>query len=300
MVDEEGAVEPIVPHAWDTHVHAGPDVVRRRVDVMGLARAAESFGMGGIVLKNHHFPTAMVAGVAATAVEGDLSFAGTLVLNRSVGGLNLDAVKAAYRLGAKRLELPTMTAKHNMIDQQEPRTIGLLNGGGLSETCREVLDAGVRRDMVIGTGHVGVKEVEQVIEYVTGQGGRVLVTHPELHVARDGVGMPPERQADLARDGVYFERCVAATQEELVNHLLPDAPTAAREAFEGEKMWTRLVEGIKATGAANNVVSTDFGQPGNPPPPMGLVSFHERLLEEGISRRQLAVMARENPNALFG
>lgn len=291
--------DPIVEGAWDTHVHVSPDVAPRKVDAVELARSAADAGMGGVVLKNHHFPTAMLARVGERWSEADVALVGTVVLNRSVGGLNPDAVSVADAFGARRVELPTTTARYNMMDQGEPRTIELLEDGALAPACRSVLDEAIEREMVVGTGHVGVDEVEAVVGYVCDRGGRVLVTHPELHVARDGVGMSAERQADLARDGVYFERCVVVTGDGLADHLLPGAPEAARVAFEGDRMWDRIVAGIEATGSGHNVLSTDLGQPSNESPTDGLVRFHERLLESGVGRADLERMARDNPANLF-
>jgi hypothetical protein len=198
------------------------------------------------------------------------------------------------------MELPTMTAKYNMVDQHEPRTIGLLDGDSLSSACRAVLDEAIDRNMVVGTGHIGIDDVEVVVDYVTDREGTVLITHPELHAARDGVGLKVEEQVRLANDGVFFERCFVATLPTLGEHLRTDAPESARNLFDGDALWERFVEGIEATGPARNVISTDLGQPDNAAPPRGLRDCHEKLLNAGISQADLETMARDNPEALFG
>lgn len=287
--------------AWDTHVHAGPDVTDRKHDVAELARRAAAAGMGGLVLKNHHFPTAMAAALVEEACDSDIRLSSTLVLNRSVGGLNVDAVTAAADMGAARLEFPTMTAKRNMLDQGEPRTVDLLNGNGrLKGAVQSVLDEAVASDMVIGTGHVGVDEVEALIDAVAELGGEVVVTHPEFHAARDGVGLTPARQAELARPGVYFERCAIVTDGTVRELFLPNAPEAAHDAFAGEEMFDRIVAGIEATGPDHNLLSTDYGQPGRVSPPDALAAFHEDLEAAGVPRTDVEAMARENPERLFG
>lgn len=290
-----------IPGAWDTHVHAGPDVTERKHSVLELARRAADAGMGGLVLKNHHFPTAMVAGIVEEACDGPLELASTIVLNRSVGGLNIDAVVAASRMGVSRVELPTMTARRNMLDQGEPRTIDLLDEDGeLTELAWSVVSEAVNDDLVVGTGHVGVAEVEAVVRAVVDLGGEVVVTHPEFHAARDGVGLALDLQADLARDGVYFERCAIVT-DETVRALFHDgAPAAAHDAFADGAMFERIVAGIEATGPEHNLLSTDYGQPSRASPPDALAEFHRDLEDAGLSRGAVERMARENPERLFG
>jgi hypothetical protein len=45
----------------DIHVHSAPDSTPRSVDATDLARLAKAQGIGGLVLKNHHEPTASLA-----------------------------------------------------------------------------------------------------------------------------------------------------------------------------------------------------------------------------------------------
>jgi len=290
-----------VAGAWDTHVHAGPDVTDRKHDIVELARRAAAAGMGGLVLKNHHAPTTMAAALVEQACDSDIRLASTVVLNRSVGGINIDAVVAAAKMGASRVELPTMTAKRNMLEQGEPKTIDLLNGNDeLKDGVWSVLTEAINDGMVVGTGHIGVEEVEAVVDAVTEVDGEVIVTHPEFHAARDGVGLMPERQARLARDGVYFERCSIVTDETVRELFLPDASEAAHDAFADGAMFDKIVAGIEATGPEHNLLSTDYGQPGRMSPPDALAAFHADLESAGIPRADIERMARDNPETIFG
>lgn len=287
--------------AWDTHVHAGPDVNERKHDIVELARRAADAGMGGLVLKNHHFPTSMTAALVEKSCDSEINLASTVVLNRSVGGLNIDTVTAAAKMGAQRMEFPTMTAKRNMLEQGEPRTIDLLDDDGtLKGVVWSVITEAVNNDMVIGTGHIGVEEIKAVIEAAVDIDGEVIVTHPEFHAARDGVGLTPSMQAELAYDGVYFERCSIATDETIRSLFLPDAPEAAYERFRDGAMFDEIVAGIDATGPEHNLLSTDYGQPERISPPDALAAFHRNLEQAGLSRQDLTTMARDNPERLFG
>lgn len=288
--------------AWDTHVHAGPDVTDRKHDVVELARRAADAGMGGLVLKNHHFPTAMAARLVEDACNADIRLASTIVLNRSVGGLNTDAVVAAAEMGVSRVELPTMTAANNMLEQGEPRTIELLDDDDvLRDPVRTVLDEAVANDLVVGTGHVGIDEVEAVVTTVVEElNADVIITHPEFHAARDGIGLTPSKQAELAQPGVYFERCSIVNDESVRELFLDDAPASAHEAFADGGMFDHIVAGIEATGPEHNLLSTDYGQPGRESPPDALAAFHGDLEAAGVPREDIVRMARENPQRLFG
>lgn len=292
--------EPIVAGAWDTHVHAGPDARARKMDALTLAEEASTAEMGGLVVKNHEYPTTMLTRLV-NAQEGiDINLVGTAVLNASLGGLNPKTAEAAAEFGTGRLELPTKSAKDNMLDQGEDRSIRLTVNGSLTDDAKTVLDVGIEQQMVIGTGHISVEEIQAVVEYITDRDGTVLITHPELHRARDGVGMTPEVQAELAVDGVYFERCGLVFKQGVTDHLRSDAPRSkVKAAFDKEQMLKHMLAGIEATGIQHNFLSTDFGQPRNPNPPAGLVAFHEGLLAAGISVDDLTMMARDNPQRVF-
>ncbi|WP_227378957.1 DUF6282 family protein [Haladaptatus halobius] len=294
-------VDALIAGSWDTHVHASPDVRDRKHDVVELARRASDADMGGLVLKNHHFPTAADARIVTELPDIDVNLASTIVLNRFVGGINTDAVVAAAEMGVTRVELPTMTAKRNMLDQGETRTIDLLaEDGTLTDSTRAVVDEALEREMVIGTGHIGVDEVTAVVEYVTDAGGNVIITHPEFHAARDGEGLTPADQKRLATDGVYFERCFIVVDESVRSLFHSDAPEAAHDAFRTEVVFENIVAGIEATGPARNLLSTDYGQPGRESPPDALGAFHARLRDAGVPKSALEQMARDNPEALFG
>lgn len=118
-----------VAGAWDTRVHAGPDVPARKHDALTLSRKATAREMGGLVLKNH-LPTAMLAATVERDDDVDVDVAEMVVLKRSVGDLNVKAVIAAGEMEAVRVVLPTMTAKRNMLDQGEPETVDLLDNSG--------------------------------------------------------------------------------------------------------------------------------------------------------------------------
>src|SRR6202142_4183936 len=87
-----GQSELSLKGAIDTRVHSGPDSVPRSIDADDLARLAKEKGMRGLVLKNHWESTAALAYMVRKEVPGIEVFGG-IVLDKSVGGINLEAVK---------------------------------------------------------------------------------------------------------------------------------------------------------------------------------------------------------------
>ena len=89
----------ILEGAYDMHVHTAPDVIDRRMDDLDLAAAYKAAGMKGFVIKSHYFDTAGRAYLIRRLFPG-LHAVGAIVLNRSVGGLNPEAVRMAAKYGA--------------------------------------------------------------------------------------------------------------------------------------------------------------------------------------------------------
>ena len=67
-------LEELIRGAYDLHVHAGPDIVPRRQDILDVARDALNAGMGGLVFKDHYTTTADRAWIDLEVVPGVNSF----------------------------------------------------------------------------------------------------------------------------------------------------------------------------------------------------------------------------------
>jgi hypothetical protein len=70
--------------------------------------------------------------------------------------------------------------------------------------------------------------------------------------------------------------------------------------WTGTCPWELVYEGIRATGVSRNVLSTDLGQPANPPEEDGLALFADKLLDGGFSEEEIRVMTVENSGRLAG
>ena len=169
--------------AIDMHVHFAPDPFReRKGSALGLARQAAEAGMKGVVLKAHHYcstPVCFTVNELGLGVE----LFGSLVMNRSLGGLNPRAVGAAAALGTRVLWMPTTDS---VVDAPMRGEAGLrLTGedGGLLPEVGRILEIVKKHDMLLCTGHIGPEEVFALVRRAVGMGIATVVTHPLTTVA---------------------------------------------------------------------------------------------------------------------
>ena len=114
MADKE-TIQGLLKGAFDTHVHAGPDVLPRKFTDIDVARLAQERGFGGFVLKSHHAVTADRATLIREMFPG-VKVYGAIALNNPIGGLNPTALDVAARLGAKVVWLPTMDSANEQAN----------------------------------------------------------------------------------------------------------------------------------------------------------------------------------------
>jgi len=285
----------LVTGAYDTHIHVAPDVMARRIDDVTLARRFKDVGLAGFVLKSHYVPTAERAEVVRHAVPG-VDVLGAVALNASVGGLNPVAVEIAGRQGARIVWFPTVDCVNQRESHAEapegatpPMWAQLQNelaaegmmapaiavvdsrGAILSET-RDVLSLIAKHDMVLATGHLSGTEITAVVEAAADLGvRRIVVTHPEFTSQQ----LPVDVQRALTERGALMERCFTTPHS-------------------GKVTWDLLFDHIRAVGPEHSVLSSDLGQPFNPPVEDGLALMADRLLANGFSADEIQLMAVTN------
>ena len=281
----------LVRGAYDLHVHVEPDLAARRIDDLALARRFAELGLAGFVLKSHYVPTAERAAVVRRAVPGVRAL-GAIALNRGVGGLNAQAIEIAAREGARIVWLPTVDAENEagagspgkqpawraVHAQLEDAGAGeppvALEAGALAR----VLDVVARNELVLATGHLGRAEIHHVVDAALAAGvADVVVTHPDYPTQ----AVPVDEQVALAARGAMLERCFAPIHS-------------------GKVSWEQTFAAIRATGPERNVLSTDLGQPANPPVEDGLALMADALLEAGFDENDVHVMAVANSRRLAG
>jgi hypothetical protein len=278
----------LVAGAYDLHVHIAPDVPRRRIDDVSLARRFAELGLAGFALKSHYTSTAERAQVVSGVVPG-IRVVGTLTLNRAVGGMNALAVEIAAREGARIVWLPTFDSPAETAGRTEPkpgdkvpiwaklqhelRSLGLGveavqvadGAGGVLPETREVLRAVARHGLVLATGHLSRDDAFAVVDAAVDEGvDTVVVTHPEFTSQRYSI----EDQVALAERGCIFDRCLSTP-------------------WSGKADWEYVFAGIRAVGLERNIFSSDFGNPDYPPVEDGVALWADRLLEAGFGEDEV-------------
>lgn len=276
--DMNPLVEDILKGSYDLHVHAGPDPNQeRRMDALDVARHAYEAEMGGFVLKSHEYPTASVAYILNRTYPG-LKVAGSIALNRAVGGLNPDAVEVAANLGARVVWMPTFAADFYLRSQGRGPGITLLdNGGSLRAEVHAILDVVSRHDMVLASGHVSPSEAIALFQEARARGiQRMVATHP-------GGVATLEEQRHMASLGACIE------------HTFLSCMPSHRKLSPQE-----LVATLRALGLEHCVVTTDMGQWMNPPPAEGMRMAIAALLYAGMSVNEVSLVVKSNPSQLLG
>jgi ABC-type branched-subunit amino acid transport system substrate-binding protein len=256
---------------FDLHIHGGPDVRPRKLTCTEVVQRAKQAGMAGVLLKCHASPTAILASNLDQVIGGIHVF-GCLCLNYEVGGLNPEAVRAAIAMGAKEIWMPTFSGESFRIYHGKPGT-GIRitdNQGNLFPVVEEILAEIAKAGVILGTGHVLQEEILPLVKRAREVGvQKVLVTHPDIYFLR----FPLSLQLELNRFNVFFERCAVPRKR----------PTMESELEE-------MGHNIRKVGCDRNILTTDYGQPDNPYPAEGLLSFMEALNSRGISEKELDVM----------
>jgi hypothetical protein len=292
----------LVRGAFDLHVHIDPDVIGRIVDDVTLAQRFRDLGLAGFGLKSHYTATAERARVVNRVVTG-VQAIGAITLNAAVGGLNPLAVEIAAREGARIVWLPTVDAVNEASardrpyppDARVPMWVRLqreLRDAGMEaapvavldergqplRALLDVLEVVAKHQLVLATGHLSRNEIFTVVDLALDAGVRdVVVTHPEF-TSQD---LPIADQVALAQRGALLERCFTTPHT-------------------GKCSWEHVADGIRATGPERNLLSTDLGQPANPPVEDGLALFADRLLDAGFSEPEIRTMAVRNSRVLAG
>jgi uncharacterized protein DUF6282 len=288
--------------AYDLHVHVEPDVMRRRLTDLQLARRCWDVGLAGFALKSHYVPTAERAAVVNEALNEAVQVLGTLTLNAAVGGMNPLAVEIAAREGARIVWMPTLDAANHRAKaarlpagaappvwlalQQELTAQGIAvdpvpvldTAGRPLPATLAVLALAARHQLVVATGHLSAREARAVTEAAFEAGVRhVMITHPEFPQQDMGVA----DQVALARQGAFLERCFTTP-------------------FTGKYDWAKMVANIRATGPEQTIITTDLGQPANPPVEDGLALMADALQESGFTDEEITTMIVANSRLLPG
>lgn len=283
-------IEKIIRQAIDIHIHIGPEIIPRKYTVSELIKA-EAGKIGGMVLKNHFYPTTSF--IRETKNKKNLKLFGSIVLNNFVGGLNKEAILATSYLSNDPFFVwfPTINA-NNFLKKSEyeiaPEWVNKKNFSArkaskitpvrlLKKNVLKVLKAIKNCNSVLATGHISWIEAVDLINEAKQIGiKRIVITHPIYQ----RINMPIDKQVLLAKKGCYIEQCYSM--------------------YSIDKIPMRkIAQQIKAVGSKSVIVSSDVGQTFSPPPSEALRRFGRLLLKEGISYSELYQMMVINPKKLL-
>ena len=269
-------IEEILRGSYDMHVHAAPDgSQQRRMDALEVARCAYEAEMSGFVLKSHDYNTAPLT-YALNRMYPGLRVFGAITLNRSVGGINPDAVQVAADLGAQVVWMPTHSADFRLREQGRSGILLTDEYGKLCDGAHEVLEIIAANDLTLASGHISPAEASALFTAARAQGvQRMIATHP------DGFATPEEQRRMIAL-GAYIEYTFLACM-----------PAGARRTPK------QLAEMIHDIGVANCIVTTDFGQWQNPPPAEGMRMAIAALLGVGMTADEVTALVKHNPAQLL-
>jgi hypothetical protein len=280
----------------DMHVHAGPSVAKREVDAVEMLKEAVEAGYRGFLIKDHYFPTMMSAQLVEKHLGNDnVKVFGAIALNNSIGLFNLNALDAAYNMGAKIVYMPTVSSNQHIESHKghsfpgsgntkvvENPIIYVDENGKLQDEVIEVLKyVAERPDLILGTGHGSAREVDILVTEAVKLGvQKILVNHPFYMI-----GASMEQIAKWAKMGAYIElnACV----------------------FPPSKFGTTSLEVLKEllenVAIEQIVLDSDLGQNNNGSPVEGLYTFIQILMNDfGVTEEQINMMGKETPAKLLG
>jgi len=273
----------------DVHIHSGPASAPTRVyNELEYAIQGMQVGQRAVVSKAHDGPTTRSAMIVQQVVnqwaaennKKPIDVFGGVVLNYAVGGLNPDAVIAAYGLRGKYVWLPSLDACYQRMVQ------GPEGGGGIEvidendrvvPALREIMALISETDMVLGLGHQSTKERFIIVDEARKFGlKRIEVVHTNFPLTR----MTPEEAKEIAGKGVFIGLY---------------AMSLAPPFFDFDETLNQ----IKAVGAENIVIASDGGHPELPSPVEGMRMLISKLINSGIPDRDIEIMIKTNPAKLL-
>ena len=263
----------------DMHVHAGPDSRPRAMNDWEAVRMAEAAGLRAVLLKNHFTMTADRAALAVQLVP-NLHVFGGVALNRSVGGINPEAVRQMAAFSGERgkvVWLPTFDSEFFVTRAGTSGPfVPVLEDGRPVAGLIEVFSVVAENDLVLAMGHSSPEEVLALIPFAREQGvENILVTHV--------FGQ------DATRSQIRQMAAVGAIME--MDWLA---------AYTNPPLLDDYVEVIQSVGAESFIISSDFGQEGNPDHATGMRDFIIALRSREINQEQIDIMAKYNPAKLLG
>lgn len=292
MLRFEKRVRNLLNGSIDVHIHSSPDIFPRIMNDIDLAVMAKQEGMRAILIKSHVVITADRAEIAGQ--QADFPVFGGIALNLPVGGLNLEAVEVALRMGAKEVWMPTIHSSHYIAQKDHVPTLAkavkadvkgiylLKEDGSLRDELFPIFKKIAEYDVALGTGHITLHEAKMVIKEAVKSGvKKVIVTHPLATF----VNYTYDDMKWCLDNGAMF-----------LEHVFNDVTRQVAYPIT-QKV---IADAIRAIGAKYIVMSTDSGQWLNPIPAQSMGIYIKDMLDLGVSDEDIRTMVSTNPARMLG
>ncbi len=281
----------------DLHVHTGPSISPRQLDVGEMARDAMKYGYLGFVAKDHYFPSAPATITVNKYMANGKEIAySTMVMNNSVGGFNLKAVSTAVEMGSFYISMPTVSAQEHINFNQRPGVIPFKATGksSVAENPIPFLDENGEVDpdavkilqylskhpeVTLATGHGSAAEVDAVIKKALEVGiKKIHVNHPYFIVGAD-----METMGKWAKWGAYIELCAYM--------IVPYSTTRHEIDTDMLKELVRIITPQQC------LLVTDMGQAFNKVwPSEAMADLMEKMMTDaGCTENATFIMGKQNP-----
>lgn len=312
--------------AIDLHVHPGPHLKSspRRVDPIDCAIEARDAGMRAMVYLDCFEMSNGITWLVNRHVENFTVFGG-LIMNTVYGGMNPRSVTTAleYGDGAKYIQFGThstyyQASKEGRVvdgkfkplaelypkfrDEELGRAISIPVKGDLSPELDEILKAVAdHKGVYLDTGHVSVPEALRLCELKDQYG----IEHLIISGSVTKIATIDELKK-MVKMGALVEQSLAgfsAAQMVPLTHYYVEKEYASIDEGmkEPETDGIRVVaKQVRALGAENMVINTDFGRYALSTPVEGLRQFISLLLDMGISKEEVRTMVKTNPEKVLG
>jgi hypothetical protein len=275
---------------YDLHIHPAPSLQKRRFSALEAVKHASEEKMAGVLFLDHTYNTTTMAHTINEMNFHTKAF-GTIMLNEAVGGLNPSVVEIALRLGTKQIQMPTYSSKAHRDAYGDDQKIFpykkrlkpiciLDDHGRLIPEAEEIIELMRSSNAFLASGHLSSIEVGAMIKRAKEVGCKVMV----CSVSTDMPGYPLDAQKNWAGDHVFMEHDYLA---------ITDAPHTTTPV-------TVVLQQIRAVGAERCVIGTDAGQMALPDNVRAMKEFLSRLVEAGLTDKEIDLMTRRNPGFLLG
>ena len=298
MTARSDDVDRLLNGAIDPHCHPFPSPFPRRIDIQEAAAHYAAAGFRAIVVKSHHHSTASdVALLKRHGLdEAGLQVYGAIALNNHVGGLNRHAVNLCLAFGGKVVWFPTFSSPSHIehardtgfkfpklavpLIPDEPVDIWA-SPGRLKDEVHDILRMVSEADAVLAGGHLPASWIIALFEAARDAGVRRMVcNHPNFVIDAS-----PAEVAKMADLGAVIEHSICMYDEDSTFH-----------------QWTLdvLLDWIQLVGPDRTQLGSDLGQQNNPLPVDAYRKICRRLLDAGVSEREVRQMVADVPARLLG